>query len=322
MDNICHTLVGAALAEAGLKRRTRLAIATLMIGANLPDVDVLAIPLGESLTFRRGWTHGPLAWVVLPVLLTAAIVAWDRFARGRGGAAAREPVRPRQVLLLAFVGVLSHPFFDWLNTYGIRALMPFSEEWLYGDALFIVDPWIWLALGTGVFLSKRWAKAGRERWTRPARVALGGVALYVGAMVAASAAAERVAVREVEARTRVRPQRMMAGPVPADPFRRALVYDAGEAYGLGELTWTPAPRVRLHPELLPKRADHPAAREAARTEPFQDFLYWARFPYFRIEEEAAGAWVSVADARYASPGSDGWATERVWVPKPLATDPE
>jgi hypothetical protein len=31
MDNLCHTLVGAALGEAGLKRRTRFASATLMI---------------------------------------------------------------------------------------------------------------------------------------------------------------------------------------------------------------------------------------------------------------------------------------------------
>ena len=42
MDNVCHTLVGAAMAEAGLKHAhapTRRA--ALMIGANLPDVDVL-----------------------------------------------------------------------------------------------------------------------------------------------------------------------------------------------------------------------------------------------------------------------------------------
>ena len=39
-------MVGAALAEAGLKRRTPLASATLMIGANFPDIDVVAVPLG------------------------------------------------------------------------------------------------------------------------------------------------------------------------------------------------------------------------------------------------------------------------------------
>src|SRR5688500_4342461 len=67
VDNICHTLVGAALAEAGLKRRTALGSATLMIAANFPDIDVIAVPLGHSLGFRRGITHGIPALLLLPV---------------------------------------------------------------------------------------------------------------------------------------------------------------------------------------------------------------------------------------------------------------
>ena len=77
MDPICHTLVGAALAEAGLKHRTRYATATLLIGANLPDVDVLSYAFGGGLTalaFRRGWTHGVLALAVLPVVLAGSRV--------------------------------------------------------------------------------------------------------------------------------------------------------------------------------------------------------------------------------------------------------
>ena len=42
IDPICHTLVGAGLARSGLARRTALGTTTLLIGANLPDVDVLA----------------------------------------------------------------------------------------------------------------------------------------------------------------------------------------------------------------------------------------------------------------------------------------
>ena len=44
MDNLCHTLVGAALGEAGLKRRTRFGSATLMIASNLPDPPSLVPP--------------------------------------------------------------------------------------------------------------------------------------------------------------------------------------------------------------------------------------------------------------------------------------
>ena len=62
MDNLCHTLVGAAIGHAGLRRTTRLASATLMIAANLPDLDVLVLATDmPSVAFRRGWTHGVLA---------------------------------------------------------------------------------------------------------------------------------------------------------------------------------------------------------------------------------------------------------------------
>src|ERR671939_1709 len=104
MDNVCHTLVGAALAEAGLKRGTALGAATLMIGANFPDVDVLAVPLGHGIDFRRGWTHGLPALVVLPFLLTAIMLAWDRVVaapRAHRAGRVREHAAPRQLLLLS-----------------------------------------------------------------------------------------------------------------------------------------------------------------------------------------------------------------------------
>ena len=59
--------------------------------------------------------------------------------------------------------MLTHPALDWLNTYGIRLLMPFDGRWFYGDVLFIVDPWVWLLLGTAVLLAhsgSRWLVAG------------------------------------------------------------------------------------------------------------------------------------------------------------------
>ena len=59
MDNVCHTLVGAAMAEAGLKKYTPYAAPVLMIAANIPDVDVLVFATDTpAIEFRRGWTHG------------------------------------------------------------------------------------------------------------------------------------------------------------------------------------------------------------------------------------------------------------------------
>ena len=41
MDNFTHSLAGWALGQAGLKRMTGLAVPTLIIGANLPDIDAV-----------------------------------------------------------------------------------------------------------------------------------------------------------------------------------------------------------------------------------------------------------------------------------------
>lgn len=177
MDNLTHTFVGGALAASGLGRRSPLATATLLIGANLPDLDALSYFRSPdlALSFRRGWTHGVLALVVLPPLLTAAMMLWDRVARGRGA----PPVRPGELLLLAYLAVASHPLLDWLNTYGIRLLMPFDGRWLYGDTLFIIDPWLWLLLGGALFLGGSGSRRALVLW--------GGLGLLTTLIVIAGA---------------------------------------------------------------------------------------------------------------------------------------
>src|SRR3546814_14067204 len=121
---------------------------------------------------RRGLTHGPIALLVLPLLLWAAMLAFDRWQARRGTRpAARLPIHKGWLLALACLGCLSHPAFDWLNTYGVRLLEPFSHRWFYGDTLFIIDPWIWVALGLSVARSeerrvgKVCVSTCRSRWS-------------------------------------------------------------------------------------------------------------------------------------------------------------
>jgi inner membrane protein len=165
MDPVTHTLAGAALARAGLQRRTPLAAATLMLAANAPDIDILSAVGGEysSLAFRRGWTHGPLGMLALPFVVAGCVLIWDRFVRRRQDST-RAPAGPGAVVLLALIGTVSHPLLDWLNTYGIRLLMPFNPRWFYGDAVFIIDPWIWLLLGGGLYLAGPHSRARTLRW--------------------------------------------------------------------------------------------------------------------------------------------------------------
>jgi len=162
LDPITHTLTGGALAAAGLRRATPLAAAALVIGANVPDVDVVAHLGGDyaSLAHRRGWSHGILAIVVWPFVVCGLLLAWDRLIRRRRTGVI--PARAGPLLAVAALGVVSHPLLDWLNNYGMRWLMPFDDRWFYGDAWFIVDPWVWLALGGVLCLmhSRAWWSTG------------------------------------------------------------------------------------------------------------------------------------------------------------------
>ena len=82
-----HASPARALAAAGLRRATPLATAALVIGANAPDIDVLTGFAGEyaALAMRRGWTHGVLALVVLPLVITALLLLWDRLRAAAAG---------------------------------------------------------------------------------------------------------------------------------------------------------------------------------------------------------------------------------------------
>jgi inner membrane protein len=162
MDPITHTLTGAALSRTGYHRATPLATATLILAANAPDIDILTGFGGDYATVahRRGWTHGPLALVLLPFVVMGVMLAYDRWVRRRRNPDA-PPANAAALFLLALLGTATHPLLDWMNTYGIRLMMPFRQEWYYGDALFIVDPWVWLILGGGVYLAGAAARYGR-----------------------------------------------------------------------------------------------------------------------------------------------------------------
>lgn len=166
MDNLAHTLVGASLAESGLKRWTPLGTAALVAGANLPDVDALVSFWGQdaALLHRRGWTHGVLALALQPFLLAGLLLAYDRWVRRR-----RQPDQPPArlgpLVALSAIAVLSHPLLDWLNNYGVRWLMPFDGRWFYGDALFIVDPWFWAVGAAAPVLAHSATWRGKLGWS-------------------------------------------------------------------------------------------------------------------------------------------------------------
>ncbi len=261
-------------------------------------MDVLAHFWGPAadLAFRRGWTHGILALVLWPFLLTGAMIALDRAIHRMRRASLPSLLVPGEVLFLSAIAVLSHPILDTLNTYGMRWLMPFSGRWFYGDTLFIVDPWLWLALGLGL---------SRARGSpRPARVALWISLAYMAGMAGSGLAARRIAGAEIAAISGQAVERLMVSPFPVNPFVRSVVVEQGEVYRTARFRWLADRRLDSASVRTVSKGptNHPAVRAAAATIEGQRYLGWARFPAFQVEPAGGGEYVvHIVDLRYADP---------------------
>src|SRR5690606_23954529 len=107
-------------------------------------------------------------------------------------------------------------------------------RWFYGDSLFIVDIWLWSTLGFTIWRSRRRERLGQSNPALPALLGLGAVTIYAGATGAVSKLAEAATRTAVVAEAGRAPERVVANPVPVDPFRRRLVYQLGTSYGFGE----------------------------------------------------------------------------------------
>src|SRR6266446_1017970 len=161
MDGLTHSLVGLTSAKAGLERLSPYTAAVCILSANAPDIDVVSGFFGGRwvlLKYHRGITHSIVGALVLGVLIPSILFGIERaIANWRQ----RPPtIRYRGLLAASLIAAATHPLMDWTNNYGLRPLLPWNGRWFYGDLVFIVDPYIWLALGGAAFLltSNRWPK--------------------------------------------------------------------------------------------------------------------------------------------------------------------
>ena len=297
MDNLTHSLVGAVLGQAGLKRLSGLGLPTLIIAANIPDIDAGCTVYGiESLTMRRGLTHGPIAMLVLPILLTGAMVAWDRWQAKRGTRPVdRSEVKPLALFLLALIGTLSHPAFDWLNNYGIRLLEPFSHQWFYGDSIFIIDLWMWIGLGAAVWLSRKREKAKQPSWRRPARAAIAAAAVYLAFNIGLTWQVESKASQEL-ADAGMTNTVVVASPPPVMFWKRDVFWRDAQVMGGGHYDLFSG--LTMDPKRTKLGMDDPRiAKAAAERADVAAFLFWSRMP-FLVKED--GVW-RISDQRFDNP---------------------
>jgi len=279
MDNLTHSLVGALIGQCGLKKKTGLAMPALIIGANLPDVDAACffwLEGVEHLAFRRGITHGPPAWLLLPLVLAGILWGFDRWQAKRGKRPqGRRAVSFKWLYLLSLIGCLSHPALDWMNVYGIRLLEPFSSQWFYGDVLFIIDIWLWALLIFSVWFSLRREKRGGE-WMKPARVALSVMLAYIGLNAGITWASERA--HEGEGAI------VIASPPPAMFWERDIIAGSDGRFRINDEKWG---------DFDLTEADKPDI--AAAVPQAAPFLFWSRTPLVHVADD--GRYL-LRDARY------------------------
>lgn len=271
MDNLTHSLAGALLGRMGLKRLTGLAMPTAILGANAPDIDVF-LPLVTGvpgLVVHRGFTHGVGGLVVLPVLLAGAMLAWNRVRPSA------EPVRPAGQLLVAFVAVLSHPLLDFATSYGTRLLEPLSSRWFYGDAIFIIDPLVWLALILGLELSWRSERLGRRDWHRPAAATFAAICAYIAANLVITERARSAAEQQLRA-AGLQPTLVAAVPQPLEFWKRRILWRSADSYGSG--WFVPASGARLDEAVARNGLEHRHLAAQRRRPDVSAFLFWSRMP--------------------------------------------
>jgi inner membrane protein len=189
MENVTHSLFGAALYYAGGRRLAPRTLPLWIIGANLPDIDVITQFMGRLIYIEhhRGLTHTGLALLPLTILLTLVWQCWAHYLRdandphrfGKTNNLAQTATAAKainntalispptsnnwlRVGCAALITIISHTSLDWLNNYGVRPGLPFSQQWFYGDLVFIADPWIWILLSGAILsqpqLSRAWQR--------------------------------------------------------------------------------------------------------------------------------------------------------------------
>jgi inner membrane protein len=162
VDNITHSLVGIALADLAMGRGATKAQRPLLVGAgiiaaNLPDLDLayssMTPPPIGYLLHHRGHTHTVVGLVALTLLLGLGYRFLPSVRKMR-------PSGQLRFGLLIAIALASHLLLDSLNSYGVHPFYPIDNAWYFGDAVFILEPSLWLILGVAA------AWNGRTRGAR------------------------------------------------------------------------------------------------------------------------------------------------------------
>jgi inner membrane protein len=156
MDNLTHSLIGAVVAEAAVlfipvvkstlpaSTRRTLYFSLLVLGSNVPDLDLLYTGIGgDKLSYmlhHRGHTHTLIGAMLISALMHVCALGWLRWRSIASSSADR-----RWLGVLAVLAPLLHIGMDATNSYGVHPFWPLDNRWFYGDSVFIIEPLFWVA---------------------------------------------------------------------------------------------------------------------------------------------------------------------------------
>lgn len=284
MDPVTHTLVGAVTAQGFFRKKIGPeAVPVLCWASNLPDIDTLVLLTRDpaAITLRRSFGHS-----VFLFPLWSLALAW-LFSR----------LYPKQRLatlfLLCLLGCALHVFFDLVNSFGVLALWPFSNERPELSIIFIVDLAL-LGLLAAPFAAARFS-AFRGKLEGACRASAALVGIYVIFCAGARLQAEVLLRRHSGG---FAPEFSYVFPEPLGPHRWRGVLRAGDEYRVylinaltNRVTLAALTRTDINrPAVESVRRSSPLAR---RLESFFKAPVWSVAP-----DDGSGALVQVYDLRF------------------------
>ena len=318
------------MGRAGLNRKTALATATLTLGAEAADLDVLSRFGGSAfgLNHHRGFTHSFLG---VPIVAAAVVGFIYLLWRLRGRKTRNPNLPPRWGLLFAFACLagLSHVLLDFTNNYGVRPFWPFSERWYSWDIVFIVEPVLLVVLTLGLILPALFSLINEEIGARKDAAPRGRLAatlalLAVFAYWGLRDYEHRRAVAALQARSYQGADaiRVSAYPYMINPFRWYGVVETPAFFATMDVdslnfdSMSPKVDPEAQVQIHYKPEETPVTLAAKKTYLGRVYLSWAQYPITETEqlqndtvENARAAYlVRFRDLRYEYPGRTARAT--------------
>ncbi len=304
MDNITHTLTGLAISQAGFNRKTRYATLAIIVGANLPDVDMVSRIWGNVayLKFHRGITHSVIGATALAALLAGIVYFLGKRARSPKKG---PPLDGRWLLLGCWVATASHLLLDFTTSYGIRLFMPFNNHWYAWGIEPIVDPFLWLILIAGLGLPALFRLITEELGARKSGLQRGAVLSLCGmiALWGLRDFSHRRALNMLDAVNYRQGVQQDFGAFPSftNPFDWTGVVETTRAFYVLPVDVLNGRLDLQNSRIFHKPGPSPAIKAALATQTARVFMNFARFPWIEVIPTEAGPTVIIRDLRFQPP---------------------